>query len=197
MRHIDRLIHQITPRPSPGARSSLLSHKLSGVLHTAPTPNRDHQELAGHVWKWLREHWAQPGGNRADPPRNVVSVGGWPHDYRIPDVVLLTPDRFEFDRNDYVEGPPAVVVEVRSPGDETYEKLPFYAALGVPEVWIVDHDSKQPQVNVLIEGDYTLQPAGSEGWMLSPTTSVRLRPENGKLAMQLGEDGGTKRLLPG
>ncbi|MFO7903268.1 MAG: Uma2 family endonuclease [Pirellulaceae bacterium] len=168
----------------------------NGDLHMAPTPNRDHQELAGHLWNWLREHCTQPGGNRVDPPRNVASVGGWPRDFRIPDVVLLTPDRLELDRNEYIEGPPAVVVEVRSPGDETYEKLSFYAALGVPEVWIVDRDSKQPQVHVLGEGDYTLQPADAHGWTPSPATAVRLRPEGGKLAVQLGDDGGTKRLLP-
>lgn len=168
----------------------------NGVLHMAPTPNRDHQELAGHIWNWLREHWAQPAGNRVDPPRNVASVGGWPHDYRIPDVVLLTPDRFELDRNECIEGPPTVVVEVRSPGDETYERLSFYAALGVPEVWIVDRDSKQPQVHVLRAEDYVLQPADTEGWNPSPTTNVRLRSESGKLAMQLGADACTKRLLP-
>jgi Uma2 family endonuclease len=168
----------------------------NGELHMAPTPNRDHQELAGHTWNWLREHWAEPGGGRAFPPRNVAPLGGWPHDYRIPDVVLLTPDRFEQDRNDYIEGAPSVVVEVRSAGDETYQKLPFYAALGVPEVWIVDRDSKQPQVHVLREGDYMLQPADRDGWTHSPATDVRLRPEDGRLAMQRGDDANTKRLLP-
>ena len=168
----------------------------NGVLHMASTPNRDHQELPGHVWRWLQDHWARPGGHHADPPRNVAPVGGWPHDYRIPDVVLLTSDRFGLDRNDYIEGPPTVVVEVRSPSDETYEKLPFYAALGVPEVWIVDRDSKQPQVHVLRAGDYTLQPAHGDGWTRSAATGVRLRPESGKLAIQLGEQTETKRLLP-
>ncbi len=32
----------------------------------------------------------------------------------------------------------AIVVELLSPDDETYEKLPFYAAHLVDEVWIVD-----------------------------------------------------------
>ena len=30
------------------------------------------------------------------------------------------------------------MIEIRSPEDEALEKLPFYAALGVPEVWIFD-----------------------------------------------------------
>ena len=46
------------------------------------------------------------------------------------------------DRDAYLEGGPTVVVEIRSPGDETMEKLPFYAQLGVPEVWIVDRDTQ-------------------------------------------------------
>jgi Uma2 family endonuclease len=35
-------------------------------------------------------------------------------------------------------GAPDAVIEIRSPDDETDEKLPFFAALGVAEVIVID-----------------------------------------------------------
>ena len=72
----------------------------------------------------------------------MASVGGWPHDYRIPDIVLLTPDRFQIDHDEYYDGAPTVVIEIRSRGDETWDKMEFYAGIGVPEVWVVDRDTR-------------------------------------------------------
>ena len=40
----------------------------------------------------------------------------WPNNYRIPDLVLLTPERFDIDCNEYFDGGPDAVVEIRSPG---------------------------------------------------------------------------------
>lgn len=168
-----------------------------GVLHMAPVPNRTHQELGAEIHIWLYSHWAKPLGNKVYLPINVASVGGWPNDYRIPDLVLLTPDRFDIDHNEYFEGPPTVVVEIRSPGDETIEKLPFYARLGVPEVWIIDRDTKVPELHVLTGSDYQEQPPAGDGWVQSPATGIRLRAEaSEKLAMQLADDQNTRRLLP-
>src|SRR5215470_7620398 len=104
-----------------------------GVLHMPPMPNRAHQDLEFAIEAYLRLHWAPGCGGRVYHGINVASVGGWPKDYRIPDIVLLTPPRFGIDRNEYFEGAPDVVVEIRSPNDEAYEKLEFYAALEVPE----------------------------------------------------------------
>ena len=47
----------------------------------------------------------------------------------------------------------AVVVEIVSPGDETYDKLPFYAAHGVDEVLVADPARRRVQVLVL-SGDH-------------------------------------------
>ncbi len=168
-----------------------------GELHMPPMPNREHQDLGKFLLIWLQTHWAAPSGNRVHQGINVASPGGWPSDYRIPDLVLLTPDRFAIDRNEYFEGAPTVVIEIRSPGDETLEKMPFFAKLGVPEVWIVDRDTKVPEVHVLREGDYQQQSPVPDRWLRSAATGVWLRAETeGKLAVQLGEDEGTMLVLP-
>ena len=169
-----------------------------GVLHMPPAPNREHQGLEWELETWLRLHWARPNGARVYHQINVASPGGWPNDYRIPDLVLLAPDRFHVDRNEYFEGAPTVVVEIHSPDDEACEKLVFYAGIGVPEVWIVPRDTKRPELYVLQGTDYAKQAPAADGWLDSPATAVRLRGEQGnKLGIQLAGDEATRRSLPG
>jgi len=168
-----------------------------GVLHMPPMPSRGHQDLEGEMETWLRTYWARPGGNKAYHQINLASPGGWPKDYRIPDLLLLTPERFDIDHDEYFEGAPEVVVEIRSPGDEAVEKMPFYAKLGVPEVWFVDRDTKTPQLFVLAEGEYREQAPDDDGWLRSGATGIRFRGEaDQKLAMQIIDDQSTRQLLP-
>ena len=168
-----------------------------GVLHMAAAPNKRHTRLQVQLHNWLETYWARPAGNQVDLLVNVASVDGWPHDYRIPDIVLLTPERFAIDRDEYYNGAPTVVVEIRSPGDETWDKLKFYARIGVPEVWVVDRDTRVPQVFILVEGDYEELHAAAEGWLRSPITGVWLRSgSTGALDVQMGEDAATRRSLP-
>jgi Uma2 family endonuclease len=146
---------------------------------------------------WLETYWARPAGNQVDLLVKVASVGGWPHDYRIPDIVLLTPDRFAIDRDEYCNGAPTVVIEIRSPGDETWDKMEFYAAIGVPEVWVVDRDTRVPQLVHLADGGYQELHAEADRWLRSPTTGVWLRPgPAGRLGVQMGEDTSTRQSLP-
>src|SRR5213083_974314 len=101
-----------------------------GVVHMPPMPNREHQDFEFAIEAYLRLRWAPAHEARVYHGINVASPGGWPNDYRIPDLVLLTPERFGIDRNEYFEGGPDVVVEICSPGDESHEKLEFYAGIG-------------------------------------------------------------------
>jgi len=168
-----------------------------GVLHMPPMPNRYHQDLEWAMETWLRTFWARPRGNRVYHQINLASVGGWPNNYRIPDLVLLTPDRFEIDLNEYFEGPPTAVVEIHSPGDEAYEKFDFYAALGVPEVWVIQRDTRAPEVYTLAGGEYEQRPADPAGWLHGAATAIQLRGDPaGKLAMQIAGEPDTLRLVP-
>jgi Uma2 family endonuclease len=168
-----------------------------GVLHMPPAPNREHQDLALALGSWLRTYWAIPLGNRVHAQVNVASPGGWPDDYRIPDLVLLTADRFAIDCNECIEGAPTVVIEIRSPGDETVEKMLFYARLGVPELWIIDRDTRVPQLHVLEQDTYRRQSPDPEGWLASAATGIRLRAEpGGKLAVDVRAKRKTRHILP-
>jgi Uma2 family endonuclease len=168
-----------------------------GVLHMTPSPSRTHQDFKGELEHWMRNFWVRPFGNKVYHEINVASLGGWPNNYRIPDLVLLKPDCFHIDRDEYFEGAPTVVVEIRSPGDETMEKLPFYAQLGVPEVWVIDRDTKIPTLYCLHSGEYKEASTKQDGWLHSAATGIRFRHElPNKIAIQLGEDQSTRRVLP-
>jgi Uma2 family endonuclease len=122
-------------RKRPGA--DRFDEMWEGVLHMVPAPTPAHQDLAGELQTYLKVHWARPRKAKVYHEVNLAPVGGWPNSYRIPDLLLLTPERFGITREQHFEGAPDAVVEFHSPGDEAYEKLPFYAKLGVPEVWYI------------------------------------------------------------
>ena len=128
---------------------------------------------------------------------NVAATGGWPNNYRIPDLVLLTPSRFAIDRNEYFEGAPDVAVEIRTPNDESYEKLEFYAAIGLTEVWIINRDSRVPEIYVLSGGSYSLQAVGPDEWIFSPATGIQLKSGPvAKLALRVAGGESTRQDLP-
>ena len=82
-------------------------------------------------------------------------------DWRIPDQVYARPDQA------IEEGLTGAmfVVELRSPGDESYAKLPFYAGRGIPEVLVV-HEDRRFELYRLASGAY--EPVGD------PATSAVL-----------------------
>jgi Uma2 family endonuclease len=71
-------------------------------------------------------------------------------DWRVPDQVYARPDQ------EIEEGLTGaeMVVEVRSPGDESYAKLPFYAARGITEAMIVHRDRRFEFFRLGREGTY-------------------------------------------
>jgi Uma2 family endonuclease len=168
-----------------------------GVLHMAPSPNRDHQDFEYELEAWLREYWAKPNGCRVYHQINIAEHGTWPNNYRIPDLVLLTPERFHIDCNEYFDGGPDAVVEIHSPGDEAYDKLPFYALVGVREVWIIDRDTRHPELHELIAGEFQLRGPGPDGWVLSTVAGIELQAAVGdKLEIRIAGRDDTRALLP-
>jgi Uma2 family endonuclease len=164
-----------------------------GVLHMAPVPNRMHQDLEWYLETYLRQFWAPSRQAKVYHEINLASIGGWPKNYRIPDLVLLLPHRFAIDCNEYFEGAPSAIVEIHSPDDESYEKLPFYATLGVPEAWIIHCDSKEPELYVLKRKKYS-QAKPVAGWLRGPETGVELaRSQQGRLAIRIAGDDSTRR----
>lgn len=173
----------------------------NGVLHMPPMPNRMHQDIGRDLLVYLHQRWARPNGCRVNQEVNLTTPEDedqWTLNYRIPDMVLLTPDRFGIDRNTYMVGAPLVVVEICTPGDETYDKFPFYAGLGVPEVWVIHRDTKTPEVHLLTAAaTYAPQPPGPGGWVRSPASGVEFRQtRSGRVWVRVAGDDATAEELP-
>jgi Uma2 family endonuclease len=75
------------------------------------------------------------------------------------------------------------------PGDETYDKLEWYARLGVPEVWIVERDSRAVDIRQLsAQGYLSVQPA-LDGWLHSPVTGIAFNlASTGRLILRFEKD---------
>lgn len=166
-----------------------------GVLHMPPAPNADHQDAASGICTFFREVWARRTDGVALVQANVSAPDRWDQDYRIPDVAVMTRERRPHRGDVYVQ--PAVVFEVRSPDDETFDKLPFYAAVGVRAVVIVERDTKAVQVLTLVDESFVIEPPGPDGWLPIHAVGVEVRTDTAgsvaRLAVRLAGDPGSVR----
>jgi len=122
----------------------LFDEVWEGVLHMNPAPHSRHGRLEWQLAGILAPLVADTE-LRALGQFNLGGEG----DYRVPDGGLVRPDR------DAVYLPTAaLVLEIISPGDETWEKLDFYAAHGVEELLIVDPEQKVVSWMGLEAGEY-------------------------------------------
>jgi len=171
-----------------------------GELHMPPCPDYVHQSFEGDLSTYLRNHWGYPKKAQVVQQMNLAHEGAgadWQSDYRIPDFLLVTADRMNINKGSHFEGAPNAVVEIHSPGDEAYEKLPFYRDLAVPEVWIIHRDSKQAEIYVLHGGEYDSVDSDADGWLRSPAANVEMKPTGtGKLAIRVAGNPTTLAELP-
>lgn len=105
-----------------------------GVLHMVPPPGGPHQEMSGELYLVL----GPLAKHRGLRPYFEIGLFRASDDYRVPDQLYCRPEH-RSERG--VEGA-ELVVEIRSKGDETYEKIGFYAGLGVGEMLIVHPEGR-------------------------------------------------------
>lgn len=144
-----------------------------GVLHMSPAPSYEHQRIVDELLLFL-------GPVVKKKMRGILRCGinvfRADDDYRIPDLTFVAAGRESLIAEDGIRrGGPDAVIEIRSPGDETYEKFPFFAALGTREVVVIDRDTKKPEVYRLAGPQYLAIAADREGWVTSETLRARFR----------------------
>jgi Uma2 family endonuclease len=107
-----------------------LDEVWEGVLHMIPAPSFEHANLTQQLAVMLDAPARSAG---LVPAMGEFNLGDSERDFRVPDGGVHRPGAAG------VWLPTAaLVVEIISPGDESWEKLPFYAAHHVDEVLIVD-----------------------------------------------------------
>lgn len=115
-----------------------------GVYHVAPAPNSWHGYAELRVAAILADAASAAGLT----PTGPFNIGG-PDDYRVPDLGFHR----EFPTETFVSTA-AIVVEVVSPDDQSYAKLPFYAAHRVDEALIIDSELSAARWFVNMGGTY-------------------------------------------
>lgn len=147
-----------------------------GVLHMAPAPGSEHQRIHSKINSFFDRLFERTGRATVWPSINVFNESSTVEDYRIPDFSIVRAGRERLIAKDGLRGGgPDAVLEIRSPGDETYEKFPFFARLGIRDVVVIDRDTKQPEVHRLAGGQYVAVAADHDGWVASEVLGVRFR----------------------
>jgi Uma2 family endonuclease len=122
-----------------------LDEVWEGVYHMVPAPSYAHGDLENQLHMILGP-LARQAGLRMIGQSNL---GESEHDFRVPDSALHRPGA-----HGTWHPTAALVVEIVSPSDETWEKLPFYAAHDVDEVLIVDPRERSVSWLALEHGEY-------------------------------------------
>jgi Uma2 family endonuclease len=143
--------------PQPAEFEALLEHRRSrgqdrfdevweGVYHMNPAPSFEHQRVSQQLAELLGP-LARAAG--LEPAIGGVNIGR-AEDFRIPDGSLHRPGA-----SGTWLATAALAIEIVSPGDETWDKLAFYAAHRVDEFLIVDLERRQVEWLVLDDaGEY-------------------------------------------
>jgi len=130
-----------------------LDEVWQGVLHMVPGPSFEHARVATQLTLLLD---APARGAGLLLAMHEFNLGESEHDFRVPDGGLHRPGAAGVWLSTA-----AIVVEIISPGDETWQKLPFYAARDVDEVLIVDPTERSVTWLGLRVGEY--EPVGRSG----------------------------------
>jgi len=115
------------------------------VLHMVPAPNYGHASVETQLMRLLGPY-ADAAGLELIGQSNL---GESEHDFRVPDGALHRPGT-----SGTWHPTAALVIEIVSPGDESWEKLPFYAAHDVDEVLIVNPAKRTVDWLALGDGEY-------------------------------------------
>jgi len=148
-------VRTIVLEPKPAEFEALLERRRAlgqdlydevwkGEYHMAPAPHPSHGYV-GRQLAVLLNPLALDAGLVGTDPFNLGSPG----DYRVPDGGLHR----ELPSTTFVPTA-AVVVEIASPRDETWQKLDFYAAHSVDELLIADPAKRSVTWLVLHAGRY-------------------------------------------
>jgi Uma2 family endonuclease len=151
-----------------------------GALHMPRAPTYEHRRTVDELMLFLAPLLKRRKAGALRAGINVFRHAAPREDYRIPDLTFIAAGNERIIAEDGTRGGgPDAVIEVRSPSDETYEKLSFFAALGVREVVVVDRDTKKPEVYRLAGDRYLAVSADRDGRVTSEVLGVRFRAVEG------------------
>lgn len=148
-----------------------------GVLHMPPPPALIHQTLETALAAALIPI-ARCRDLKIANEAGLYGPFGSVDNYRQPDITLGTAAQCSERGFEGAE----VVIEILSPHDESRDKFPFYAKVGVREIWLLEPKTRELSIHALVDGTYVER---------EPTRSVVLDIElavvDGKLQLRDGD----------
>jgi Uma2 family endonuclease len=130
---------------------------IDGELFVSPSPNTAHQGALKHLFVLLYHALEETGLAKVyTAPLDVILSRT-----RVvePDILVVRTERASVIRERGIEGSVDLAVEVLSPSSirtDRVIKRELYAAVGVPEYWIVDPLVKTIDVHALVDGELRL-----------------------------------------
>lgn len=130
--------------PDDGKRHEL----IDGVHYVTPSPNLSHQELVGRLHLAIGNFLATRRhlGRVFVAPLDVVMSD---YDVVEPDLLFVAGDQQSLLTEANVQGPPALVIEILSPGTRRRDegiKRRLFDRKGVREYWLVDPKGRRVSV---------------------------------------------------
>lgn len=116
-----------------------------GVLHMVPPPSGPHQRLSGDFYAALYARARALGL----VPHFETGLFHVTDDFRIPDQLYCRPEHLSERGAEGAE----LVVEVRSPRDETYDKIPFYTSCAVREMLVIHPGEHRAELLRAVDGE--------------------------------------------
>ncbi|MCM4077106.1 Uma2 family endonuclease [Paractinoplanes hotanensis] len=142
-----------------------------GVMIVVPSPTYDHQDIAGLLWFWLRQH--APDGLRASMATGVALSLDTTFE---PDVLLV--DAEVAGKRHYSKAEKVILaVEVVSPGTKRRDRLEKpveYAAAGIPHYWRIEQEPLHVFAYDLVGDSYTLVADSETELALSAPFDIKL-----------------------
>ena len=154
-----------------------LDEVWDGVLHMVPPPSYVHANVGTRLVVAL-----DPIARRRGLMVNGNGSGLFDTDdnYRVPDITLYRPDQISKRGLEGAE----LVVEMLSPHDEARAKFPFYAKIGVREIWLIQPETRVIEIFTLRGSGYLPMPPTS-----SPLLGIAIDIVDGpRLRLRDGDD---------
>lgn len=131
---------------------------IEGELYMAPAPRPRHQEAAINLATAMSQFARSKSLGKVYTAPIDVLLPGLASPVQ-PDVLFIAADRLDIVQEEFIQGPPDLVIEVLSPSnwlDDRRTKFRLYARARVREYWIVDPERRTIEVFALRGHSFTL-----------------------------------------
>lgn len=151
---------------------------IDGRVVELPSVHREHSRITGFLAFLIRSFASlHARGEVFEDPFVMRLLGS--QTGRAPDIMFVGEAHLDRVRENYLDGPCDVAVEVVSPGSRSTDradKFYEYEAAGIPEYWLIDPDRRTAEFFVLnAEGRYEATPLADGAFHSTVLTGFWLR----------------------